>query len=239
MKWACAASSIASVSCASSQARPASWRARVCSSSSCASMRASPRVWAWLSAWARVGDVLVTIDLIAASAGQISARGQYCSNSEYGSACGTHLQLFELFGLAGVGQGLQHIAQVAFHHLQQLVQREVDAVVREPPLREVVGADAVAAVAAADQALAQSGLLGGAFAALLFLDTCLQHLQRLGLVAVLAAAVLAFGHDAGGQVDHTHGRIGLVDVLATGAAGAEGVDAQVCRVELDGLVLVG
>ena len=111
--------------------------------------------------------------------------------------------------------------------------------VRQPPLREVVGADAVAAVAAADQALAQRGLLGGALAALFLLDARLQHLQRLGLVAVLAAAVLAFGHDAGGQVHHAHGRVRLVDVLPTRAAGAEGVDAQVRRVQRDGLVLVG
>ncbi len=144
-------------------------------------------------------------------------------------------QLGQLLGLAGVLQGLQHLVQVAFHDGQQLVQREVDAVVGQAPLREVVGADAVAAVAAADQALARGGLLGGAFAAFLFLDARLQHLQRLGLVAVLAAAVLAFGHDAGGQVHHAHGRVGLVDVLAAGAAGAEGVDAQVGRVERDGL----
>jgi hypothetical protein len=36
-------------------------------------------------------------------------------------------------------------------------------------------------------------------------------------------------------VHHAHRRIGLVDVLAAGAAGAEGVDAQVGRVERDGL----
>ena len=40
----------------------------------------------------------------------------------------TLFQLFQLLGLTGVLQGLQHIAQVAFHHGQQLVQREVDAV---------------------------------------------------------------------------------------------------------------
>jgi hypothetical protein len=55
---------------------------------------------------------------------------------------------------------------------------------------------------------------------------------------VLAAAVLAFGHDAGGQVHHAHRRIGLVDVLAAGAAGAKGVDAQIGRVERDGFGLI-
>jgi hypothetical protein len=46
-------------------------------------------------------------------------------------------------------------------------------------------------------------------------------------VAVLAAAVLALHHDAGGDVRQAHGRVGLVDVLAAGAAGAEGVGAHV------------
>jgi hypothetical protein len=44
---------------------------------------------------------------------------------------------------------------------------------------------------------------------------------------VLAAAVLALHHDAGGDVRQAHGRIGLVDVLAARAAGAEGVGAHV------------
>jgi hypothetical protein len=66
-----------------------------------------------------------------------------------------------------------------------------------------------------------------------------QHGHRLGLVAVLAAVVLALGHHAGGQVGDADGAVGLVDVLAAGAAGAEGVDAQLGRVELHLLGLVG
>jgi hypothetical protein len=44
---------------------------------------------------------------------------------------------------------------------------------------------------------------------------------------VLAASVLALHHDAGGNVRQAHGRVGLVDVLAAGAAGAEGVGAHI------------
>jgi hypothetical protein len=108
-------------------------------------------------------------------------------------------QLGEQFGPAGHLQGVHHVAQVAFHHLQQLVEREVDAVIGEAALRKVVGADAVAAVAATDQALAGGGLLGGALRAVLFLQARGEHLQRFGLVAVLRATILAFGGDAGGQ----------------------------------------
>ena len=66
-----------------------------------------------------------------------------------------------------------------------------------------------------------------------------QHGQGLGLVAVLAAVILALGNDAGGDVRHTHGRVGLVDVLAPGAAGTVGVDAQVGRVDLHLFGFVG
>ena len=40
-------------------------------------------------------------------------------------------------------------------------------------------------------------------------------------------------HDAGGQVGEAHRRVGLVDVLAAGARGAVGVDAQVLLVDVD------
>src|SRR5574344_2725452 len=65
------------------------------------------------------------------------------------------LQLFQQLGLAGGLQSVQHLAQVALHDVEQLVEREVDAVVGQPPLWKVVGADAVAAVAAAHQTLTQ------------------------------------------------------------------------------------
>ena len=71
------------------------------------------------------------------------------------------------------------------------------------------------------------------------MNACSQHTQGLRLVAVLAATVLALGHDAGGQVGDTHRRVGLVDVLASGTAGAVGVNAQVGRVDLDGLRFIG
>src|SRR5690606_9527649 len=56
---------------------------------------------------------------------------------------------------------------------------------------------------------------------------------------VLAAVVLAFDHDAARNVRDAYRRIGLVDVLAASARGAEGVDAQVGRVDVHILHLVG
>jgi hypothetical protein len=48
----------------------------------------------------------------------MAVRGQFCQQ----------------LGLARMLQGLDHIAQIAFHHGQQLVQREVDAVVGQAAL---------------------------------------------------------------------------------------------------------
>ena len=61
----------------------------------------------------------------------------------------------------------------------------------------------------------------------------LEHRHRFSAVAMLRAIVLALDDDAGGEMRHPHRRIGLVDVLSAGAAGAEGVDAEVGRIDLD------
>ena len=66
----------------------------------------------------------------------------------------------------------------------------------------------------------------------------LEQRQRAGAVLVLRPLVLAFDHDAGGQVGDADRRVGLVDVLAAGARGAIGVDAQVRGVDLDGFDLL-
>ena len=134
-----------------------------------------------------------------------------------------------MLGNERIGQ----LFQITVHDEIQLVQRQVDAVVRHAALREIVGADALAAVARADQTLAGGGFLGLGLAQLHVLDAGGQHLHGLGLVLVLRAVVLALDHDAGRQVGDADGGIGLVDVLAAGAAGPVGVDAQVGRVDVD------
>ena len=65
-----------------------------------------------------------------------------------------------MFGNQGVGD----FFQIAVHHEIQLVQGEVDAVVGYAALRVVVGADAFAAVAAADKGFAFGGFFGLGFA---------------------------------------------------------------------------
>ena len=105
----------------------------------------------------------------------------------------------ELVGLVLGGERVGEVVQVAVHDLLDLVQREVDAVVGHAALREVVGADAVGAVAGADEALPLGGLLRRLLALLLVLDARGEDAPGLLAVLVLAARVLALDHDAGGQ----------------------------------------
>ena len=90
--------------------------------------------------------------------------------------------------------------------------------VGDAALRKVVGADALGAVAAADQRFALGGNLAVRFLLLFVLDARGQHAHCLRLVLVLRAAVLAFDHGAGRQMGDAHGGVGLVDVLAARTA---------------------
>ena len=98
-------------------------------------------------------------------------------------------------------------------------------------LREVVGADLLAAVAAAHLALA----LGVIFLVVCFLlllqQAAAQNFQCLLFVFALAALVLALHHHTGGQVGHPDGGRRFVDVLAACAGGAESINAQVLGVQ--------
>ncbi len=103
--------------------------------------------------------------------------------------------------------------------------------VGDAPLREVVGADAFGAVAAADQRFAFGRDLAVRCLLLFVLDARGQHAHGLRLVLVLRAAVLAFDDSAGRDVRDAHGGVGLVDVLAARAGCAKGIDAQLGRIQ--------
>ncbi len=60
-----------------------------------------------------------------------------------------------------------------------------------------------------------------------------QHRHRLCLVRRLRALVLALDDDARGPVRDAHRGVGLVDVLAAGAAGPVGVDLEIVVADLD------
>ena len=50
---------------------------------------------------------------------------------------------------------------------------------------------------------------------------------------MLAALILTFHHNAGGQVGDADGGLGFIDVLPAGAARTEGVDLKVRRIDVN------
>src|SRR5438445_7008812 len=139
----------------------------------------------------------------------------------------------ELLGLVLCEQRLRQLGKVAVHDVVDLVKGETDAVVGDPSLRKIVGADAFGTVARADQGFARRGFLRLLFAPLFVLDARREHRERLFLVLVLRARVLAFHDDAGRKMRDAHGGVGLVDVLAAGARSAVSVDAKVRGIQYD------
>ena len=141
--------------------------------------------------------------------------------------------------LVGGGQRVEQRVEVAVEHLVEVVRLEVDPVVGDPVLREVVGADALAAVDGADLA----GPVGRRVGLRLLLGQRLQargeHLHRAGLVLQLRPLVLAGDDDAGGQVGDAHRGVGGVDALTALARRPVDVDAQIRFVDLDLLDLLG
>src|SRR5262245_17029166 len=132
----------------------------------------------------------------------------------------------------------QLVERGACQHFIEPVQRQADAMVGDAPLRKVVGADALRAIARADLALALGGPRLGRLLTLELIETRAQHLH--GEPAVLVLRFLGRHDDkAGRQMRDAHGGIRLVDVLATGTTRAHGVDADVlgADVEIDVLHL--
>ena len=115
------------------------------------------------------------------------------------------------------GQRVDDRVELAVHHEIELVQGEADAMIGDAVLREVVGADLLAAVAGAHHAAA----LGAERRLLLFelhlIEPRTQHALGLGAVLDLRFFVLAGDHQAGGQVGEAHRRVSGVHRLAARA----------------------
>ena len=89
----------------------------------------------------------------------------------------------------------------------KLVERQIDAVVGDAPLREIIGADALGAVARADLAAPFGRALGIELGALLVVELGAQHRHRLGAVLVLRALLLHEDDDAARQMGDADRRI--------------------------------
>src|SRR5581483_11963733 len=114
----------------------------------------------------------------------------------------------------------------------QLIERKVDAVVSDAALRKIIGADALAAVARADQALAFAGARRLDPRPLRLEQLGLEQFHRLGFVLVLGFFFLHRHYDAARQVSDANSAFGLVDMLAAGAGGAIDIDAQILVLDI-------
>src|SRR5690606_25756414 len=127
-------------------------------------------------------------------------------------------------------QGGRQFVQVAGQHRRQLARGEADAVVGDARLREVVGADALRALAAADLHQARLARSAGRLGTLALQEPRAQHRQGALLVLDLRLAVLAGDDDLvllARVVGDAHRRVGGVHRLPAGAARAVDVDAVV------------
>src|SRR5690606_12051258 len=110
-------------------------------------------------------------------------------------------------------QRVDDLVELAFHDPVELVQREVDAMVRHPALGEVVGADALGTVAGSHLQQPRLRALVRRLHALQVEQAGAQNLHGARTVLVLRLLRLR-NDDAGRQMRYANGRIGRVDVLA-------------------------
>ena len=152
----------------------------------------------------------------------------------HGSAFQSSIAHFAAQGAAiVVDQCIGDRLQISGDDLIEFVQREIDAMVGDPVLGKVVGANPLAAVPGADQRLSLVGPF--LFFFLAFVDRRVAPSVRAGLgqILVLALFVLALDDDTRFVMRQSNGRFGLVDVLPARAAGVKLVDPVVVRLQID------
>ncbi len=127
----------------------------------------------------------------------------------------------------------QLVQRRALQNLRKLVQGEPDTMIGDAALRKIIGADAFGTIPAPHQPAPLRRARGIQLLALHVEQAGAQHLHRAGAISVLRALVLNENHDAARKVGDAHGGLGLVHVLAAGAAGTHGVDLKIVVVDLD------
>ena len=104
--------------------------------------------------------------------------------------------------------------------------------IRHAILREVVGADALAAVTRPDLTPPLTGDCRVLPRLLSFIEFRAEDLHSAILILVLAALILTLDDGSGGNVGNADRALGLVDVLTAGTGGTVGIDLEVVGVEL-------
>src|SRR5690554_2651411 len=210
--------------------RPATpaWRFSASSSSFSLSPSSSISSAAWLSRRKSLGKALSP--RAAACSRRAASLARRSAIRRFSSFCGEGLSLaISLQSLLQAGDN--KLVQITIQHLVAVAGLHAGAQVLDALVVQHVGADLAAP---ADIGLGVLRLLLGGVALLHLVlpQLRLELLHGEVAVGVLAALALAGHHDAGGLMGDPHRRVGGVDVLAAGAAGAVGIDAQVRRVDL-------
>src|SRR5437762_1269634 len=137
------------------------------------------------------------------------------------------------FRLVVGNQPFYDFVDLTLHNTVELINGEIDAVIRQPSLVKVIGSDPLAAVAASDHEFARRCDLGALFFLFLFQQSSAQDFHALGPILVLRFFILAGYNDPARDMRDAHGRIRRIDALAAGARGAEHIDANILRVDLN------
>ena len=123
-------------------------------------------------------------------------------------------------------QILNQFIHVTEHDLIQLVQRQIDAVIREAVLRKVIRPNPLAAIAGTNQRASLFSPFRLRLLLFHFQQPTSQNPHRFGTVFMLAFFVLATDDRIGGQGSDAYGAGGLVDFLPARTAGKISIDPQ-------------
>ena len=120
-------------------------------------------------------------------------------------------------GLIGQCERIDDLIQIAVEHLIKLIERQADAVIRHPSLREVIGTNALVAHPRADLTAPLGRAFGALPGALGGIQARGEDLHRAILILILAALILTLDDRACRQVRDADGALGLVDMLTARA----------------------
>ena len=144
---------------------------------------------------------------------------------------GSWVQIFQFFGLLSGTELFNQRVKSTVKHAAKVVQGQSNAMVGDTILWKVVGTNLFAAVSAANLSMSCSILLQLLLLLFLSKQTAAQNFQSFVLVLELAAFVLTFHDHTGGQMGHTDGTGGFVNMLTAGTGCTEGIDPQIFRID--------
>ena len=112
--------------------------------------------------------------------------------------------LFQFFSLIIGNQGIDHFIDIAIQKGVQLVDGHIDAVIGDPSLGEIVGADPLAAVAGTNLTFTVFGYFTLLFLLFNFIKSGLKNFEGLILIFELRLFILTGYHHPGRDMGNPH-----------------------------------